>query len=45
VTQGQWAFLGAFQAWQRGEHGIGTVLGRVRALLTDKRKAYAASTH
>ncbi len=42
VTQGQWAFLSAFQAWQRGEHGIGTVLGRVRALLTDKRKAYSA---
>jgi dihydrolipoamide dehydrogenase len=45
VTQGQWAFLSAFQAWQRGEHGIGAVLGRVRALLTDKRKAYAAGTH
>ena len=44
VTQGEWAFLGAFQAWQRGEHGIGVVLGRVRALLTDKRKAYEAST-
>ena len=42
VTQGQWAFLSAFQAWQRGEHGMGTVLGRVRALLTDKRKAYSA---
>ena len=42
VTQGQWAFLSAFQAWQRGEHGIGAVLGRVRALLTDKRKAYSA---
>jgi len=42
VTQGQWAFLSAFQAWQRGEHGIGVVLGRVRALLTDKRKAYSA---
>jgi pyruvate/2-oxoglutarate dehydrogenase complex dihydrolipoamide dehydrogenase (E3) component/uncharacterized membrane protein YdjX (TVP38/TMEM64 family) len=45
VTQGQWAFLSAFQAWQRGEHGVGTVLGRVRALLADKRKAYGASTH
>jgi pyruvate/2-oxoglutarate dehydrogenase complex dihydrolipoamide dehydrogenase (E3) component/uncharacterized membrane protein YdjX (TVP38/TMEM64 family) len=42
VTQGQWAFLSAFQAWQRGEHGLGAVLGRVRALLTDKRKAYSA---
>ncbi|MBS1162397.1 MAG: pyridine nucleotide-disulfide oxidoreductase, partial [Burkholderiaceae bacterium] len=42
VTQGQWAFLEAFQAWRRGERGIGAVLGQVRALLTDKRKAYAA---
>jgi pyruvate/2-oxoglutarate dehydrogenase complex dihydrolipoamide dehydrogenase (E3) component len=42
VTRGQWAFLAAFQAWRRGEHGIAAVLGRVRALLTDKRKAYAA---
>ena len=45
VTQGQWAFLSAFQAWQRGEHGIGRVLGQLRALLTDKRKAYAADAH
>jgi len=42
VTQGQWAFLEAFQAWRRGERGIGAVLGQVRALLTDRRKAYAA---
>jgi len=41
VTQGQWAFLEAFQAWRRGEHGIGAGARQVRALLTDKRKAYA----
>jgi pyruvate/2-oxoglutarate dehydrogenase complex dihydrolipoamide dehydrogenase (E3) component/uncharacterized membrane protein YdjX (TVP38/TMEM64 family) len=45
VTQGQWAFLAAFQAWRRGEQGFGAVLGQVRALLTDKRKAYAADAH
>ncbi len=45
VTQGQWAFLTAFQAWRRGEHGLGQVLGQVRALVTDKRKAYAADAH
>jgi len=42
VTQGQWAFLTAFQAWRRGESGLGKVLAQVRALLTDKRKAYAS---
>jgi pyruvate/2-oxoglutarate dehydrogenase complex dihydrolipoamide dehydrogenase (E3) component/uncharacterized membrane protein YdjX (TVP38/TMEM64 family) len=45
VTQGQWAFLSAFQAWQRGESGLGAVLGRVRALLADKRKAYPETAH
>jgi pyruvate/2-oxoglutarate dehydrogenase complex dihydrolipoamide dehydrogenase (E3) component/uncharacterized membrane protein YdjX (TVP38/TMEM64 family) len=45
VTQGQWAFLAAFQAWRRGEAGLGSVLGRVGTLLTDKRKAYATGTH
>jgi hypothetical protein len=45
VTRGQWAFLTAFQAWRRGELGLGSVLGQVHALLTDKRKAYAADTH
>jgi pyruvate/2-oxoglutarate dehydrogenase complex dihydrolipoamide dehydrogenase (E3) component/uncharacterized membrane protein YdjX (TVP38/TMEM64 family) len=45
VTQGQWAFLAAFQGWRRGEHGLGTVLGQVRALVTDKRKAYSADVH
>jgi pyruvate/2-oxoglutarate dehydrogenase complex dihydrolipoamide dehydrogenase (E3) component/uncharacterized membrane protein YdjX (TVP38/TMEM64 family) len=45
VTRGQWAFLAAFQAWQRGEHGVGGVLARLRALATDKRKAYVADAH
>ena len=45
VTQGQWAFLSAFQAWRRGERGLGAVLVQVRALLTDKRKAYAVEAH
>jgi len=45
VTQGQWAFLTAFQAWRRGAFGLGTVLGNVRPLLNDKRKAYAAEAH
>ena len=45
VTRGQWAFLEAFQAWRRGEHGIGAVLGQVRALLTDRRRAYPADAH
>jgi hypothetical protein len=42
VTQGQWAFLTAFQAWRRGTLGIGAVLGKLGPLLCDKRKAYAA---
>jgi hypothetical protein len=45
VTRGQWDFLTALQAWRRGERGLGAVLGQVRALLTDKRKAYAADAH
>jgi hypothetical protein len=42
VTQGQWAFLTAFHAWRRGAFGLGEVLGKLGALLTDKRPAYAA---
>jgi pyruvate/2-oxoglutarate dehydrogenase complex dihydrolipoamide dehydrogenase (E3) component/uncharacterized membrane protein YdjX (TVP38/TMEM64 family) len=42
VTQGQWAFLTAFQAWRRGEAGLGSALGQLGALLKDKRPAYAA---
>jgi len=45
VTQGQWAFLTAFQAWRRGKFGFVTVLGKLGALLSDKRKAYAAEQH
>jgi dihydrolipoamide dehydrogenase len=45
VTQGQWAFLTAFQAWRRGEYRFASVVGKVGALLTDKRKAYAAEAH
>jgi pyruvate/2-oxoglutarate dehydrogenase complex dihydrolipoamide dehydrogenase (E3) component len=41
VTRGQWDFLSAFQAWQRGAGSIGTVLARVRGLVGDKRPAYA----
>jgi dihydrolipoamide dehydrogenase len=42
VTRGQWAFLSAFQAWQRGEYGFGRVLRQVGALVGDKRPAYEA---
>jgi pyruvate/2-oxoglutarate dehydrogenase complex dihydrolipoamide dehydrogenase (E3) component/uncharacterized membrane protein YdjX (TVP38/TMEM64 family) len=45
VTQGQWAILSAFQAWRRGEHGFGAVLGKLQLLLNDKRRAYAADAH
>jgi dihydrolipoamide dehydrogenase len=45
VTQGQWAFLAAFQAWRRGERGLGGVLGQVGALLNDKRPAYGPGEH
>jgi dihydrolipoamide dehydrogenase len=36
VTQGQMTFLAAFQAWSRGEAGIGSVLAKSSAL-ADKR--------
>jgi dihydrolipoamide dehydrogenase len=42
VTQGQWAFLTAFQAWRRSETGLGAAVGQLGALLKDKRPAYAA---
>jgi pyruvate/2-oxoglutarate dehydrogenase complex dihydrolipoamide dehydrogenase (E3) component len=45
VTQGQWAILAAFQAWQRGESGLGAVLGKLGAFLKDKRAAYAPEGH
>jgi pyruvate/2-oxoglutarate dehydrogenase complex dihydrolipoamide dehydrogenase (E3) component/uncharacterized membrane protein YdjX (TVP38/TMEM64 family) len=45
VTRGQWALLDAFQAWRRGERGLGGVVAALGALLTDKRPAYAPDTH
>jgi pyruvate/2-oxoglutarate dehydrogenase complex dihydrolipoamide dehydrogenase (E3) component/uncharacterized membrane protein YdjX (TVP38/TMEM64 family) len=45
VTQGQWAFLSAFQGWMRGECGIARVFGKVGALLGNKQKAYAPEAH
>ena len=41
VTQGQLDFLAAFNAWGRDAGGVGGVLGRLPALLGDKRQAYA----
>jgi hypothetical protein len=43
VTRGQWAFLSAFQSWQRGAFGLGAVISRVGALIRDKRPAYEAN--
>ncbi|MDH5265811.1 MAG: FAD-dependent oxidoreductase, partial [Betaproteobacteria bacterium] len=40
VTQGQMSFLAAFHDWTRGEAGLGAVLGKVSALLGDKRPHY-----
>jgi dihydrolipoamide dehydrogenase len=45
VTQGQWAFLTAFQAWRRGAFGFGAVLGTLGVLASDKRPAYAPDAH
>ncbi len=45
VTQGQWAFLTAFQAWRRGAFGLGSVIGKLGALIGDKRPAYSAEPH
>lgn len=45
VTQGQWAFLSAFQAWRRGELGWGGVAAKLLVLKRDKRPAYATHEH
>lgn len=45
VTQGQWQFLSAFQAWRRGAGGFGAVLGALGPLLRDKRPAYPPDVH
>ncbi len=37
VTHGQMSFLAAFHGWTRGGNGLGAVLGKVAALLGDKR--------
>ena len=37
VTHGQMSFLAAFHDWTRGDGGLGAVLGKVSALLGDKR--------
>jgi len=43
VTQGQMAFVAAFNAWTRGAGGFGGVVGNLFAL-RDKRPYYAAQT-
>ena len=41
ATQGQLAFAEAFQNWGRGAGGLVAVLGKIGALLRDKRPAFA----
>jgi len=43
VTRGQWSLLEAFQAWQRGAGGLGSVLARAGAL-RDRRPAYSSES-
>jgi len=45
VTQGQWQFLSAFQAWRRGASGFGAVVSALGPLLRDKRPAYPPDVH
>jgi pyruvate/2-oxoglutarate dehydrogenase complex dihydrolipoamide dehydrogenase (E3) component/uncharacterized membrane protein YdjX (TVP38/TMEM64 family) len=46
VTEGQMQFLTAFHEWTRGAAGLGAVIGKVSALLGNKRRYYpAAATH
>lgn len=40
VTRGQMSFLSAFHGWTRGASGLGAVIGKVSALLRDKRPGY-----
>jgi pyruvate/2-oxoglutarate dehydrogenase complex dihydrolipoamide dehydrogenase (E3) component/uncharacterized membrane protein YdjX (TVP38/TMEM64 family) len=42
ATKGQMTFLTAFHAWSRREAGMGAMLGRVGALVSDKRPHYGA---
>jgi pyruvate/2-oxoglutarate dehydrogenase complex dihydrolipoamide dehydrogenase (E3) component/uncharacterized membrane protein YdjX (TVP38/TMEM64 family) len=45
VTRGQWTMLAAFQAWRRGDAGLGDVLACLPALVRDKRPAYPPQGH
>jgi hypothetical protein len=45
VTHGQMAFLAAFHDWTRGEGGFGAVLGKVAALVSDKRPYHSPGAH
>jgi dihydrolipoamide dehydrogenase len=45
VTRGQMDFLAAFHAWTRGAGGFGAVLGRVSALLRDRRPYHDPGAH
>jgi dihydrolipoamide dehydrogenase len=45
VTQGQMDFLAAFQAWRLGTGSFGGVVGKVSALVGDKRPALQPETH
>jgi pyruvate/2-oxoglutarate dehydrogenase complex dihydrolipoamide dehydrogenase (E3) component len=40
VTQGQLTFLEAFHSWRRGDSGLGSVLGKIGTLISNKRRAY-----
>jgi dihydrolipoamide dehydrogenase len=44
VTQGQLDFLATFNAYMRDDAGVSNVLGRLPALVRDKRRAYAPGT-
>jgi pyruvate/2-oxoglutarate dehydrogenase complex dihydrolipoamide dehydrogenase (E3) component/uncharacterized membrane protein YdjX (TVP38/TMEM64 family) len=45
VTQGQHAFLAAFQDWRRGAGSFGAVVGKLIGVGSDKRPAYAPEHH
>ncbi len=45
VTTGQMDFLEAFNACQRNDGSVAILLGRLPALLGDKRRAFAPGTH
>ena len=45
ATHGQLAFAEAFQQWQLGTGGLFAVLGKINALLFDKRPAYPPEPH